>query len=316
MIVVALGGNALLRRGEPLCADVQEANVASAAETLSTVARGHRLVVTHGNGPQVGLLALQNDAYKDVAPFPLDVLDAESEGMIGYLLDRHLANNLPGRDIATLLTQVLVDANDPAMTRPTKPIGPVYDEDAARHLTAHRHWVLARDGAGWRRVVPSPAPQEIIELSTIRLLVERGVVVVCAGGGGIPVVRDSLGVRGVEAVIDKDATSALLARELGASQLLLLTDVRGIAAGWGTSQERWLRLVAPETLRSLSFPAGSMGPKVSAVCDFVENTGRRATIGALDDLPSILAGEAGTTVLPKAGVSYYLQGGDPNGDKE
>jgi carbamate kinase len=202
LIVVALGGNALLRRGEPMNAELQEANVASAAEALSAIAREHRLVVTHGNGPQVGLLALQNDAYKEVAPFPLDVLDAESEGMIGYLLDRHLANNLPGRDVATLLTQVLVDADDPAMAAPSKPSGPVYDEEAARHLTAHRAWVVARDGAGWRRVVPSPAPREIVEIATIRLLVRHGVVVVCAGGGGIPVVRGYGGVRGLEAVID------------------------------------------------------------------------------------------------------------------
>ena len=305
IIVVALGGNALLRRGEPMSADVQEANVASAAEALSAVAREHRLVVTHGNGPQVGLLALQNDAYKDVAPFPLDVLDAESEGMIGYLLDQHLANNLPGRDVATLLTQVVVAANDPAMTRPTKPIGPVYDEEAARHLTAQRHWMMARDGAGWRRVVPSPAPKEIIEIATIRLLVEHGVVVVCAGGGGIPVVRHNGGLRGIEAVIDKDATSALLSCELGASQLILLTDVRGVATGWNTSHERWLRAIAPEALRAMTFPSGSMGPKVAAVCDFVTSTDRRATIGALDDLPAILAGRAGTIVLPGAHTSYY-----------
>jgi carbamate kinase len=304
LIVVALGGNALLRRGEPMNAELQEANVASAAEALSAIAREHRLVVTHGNGPQVGLLALQNDAYKEVAPFPLDVLDAESEGMIGYLLDRHLANNLPGRDGATLLTQVLVDADDPAMAAPTKPIGPVYDEEAARHLTAHRHWVLARDGAGWRRVVPSPAPREIVEIATIRLLVRHGVVVVCAGGGGIPVVRGNGGVRGIEAVIDKDATSALLARALDATQLLLLTDVHGIATGWGTGKERWLRSIAPDALRSMTFATGSMGPKVAAVCDFVERTGRRATVGALDDLQAILAGHAGTTVLPGVHTSY------------
>ena len=304
-VVVALGGNALVQRGEPLDASVQRTNVARAAAALGDVARDHRLIVTHGNGPQVGLLALQNAAYADVAPYPLDVLDAETEGMIGYVLDQHLANNLPGRDIAALLTQVVVDPDDPAMAHPTKPIGPAYDENQARHLTAQRNWSMVREGEYWRRAFPSPAPKAIIELPVIRLLVSHGVVVVCGGGGGIPVVRDGDGLRGIEAVIDKDATSSLLAVGVGASQLILLTDVAGIATGWGSDHVRWLRTVAPDTLRVLDFASDSMAPKVNAVCAFVEATGRRAAVGSLDALAAILAGHAGTTIYPRARTSWF-----------
>ena len=304
-LVVALGGNALLKRGEPLDANVQRANVAAAASALGATADEHRLVVTHGNGPQVGLLALQNAAYHEVAPYPLDVLGAESEGMIGYVLDQHLANKLPGRQIATLLTQVVVDPDDPAMRQPSKPIGPIYDEGQARHLAAQRGWTMVPDGEFFRRAVPSPAPKEIIELPVIRLLSMHDVIVVCSGGGGIPVVRDGDGLRGVEAVIDKDATSSLLARGLGAEQLVLLTDVEGVATGWGTDRLRWLRTISPDALRRLSFPSGSMGPKVEAVCDFVEATGRRASIGSLEQLSAILAGHAGTAVFLNAQTSWY-----------
>jgi len=304
-LVVALGGNALLKRGDPLDASVQQANIAVAAAALSIAARDYRLVVTHGNGPQVGLLALQNAAYPEVAPYPLDVLGAESEGMIGYVLDQHLANNLPGRQVATLLTQVVVDPDDPAMMHPSKPIGPVYDEQRARHLTAQRGWTMVPDGEFWRRAVPSPAPKEIIELPVIRLLSMHGVIVVCSGGGGIPVVRAGEGLRGIEAVIDKDATSSLLARGLDAEQLVLLTDVRGVATGWGTDDVRWLRTIAPEALRRLEFARGSMAPKIDAVCDFVETTGRRASIGSLDELAAILSGHAGTTVFPHAHTHWY-----------
>lgn len=304
-LVVALGGNALLKRGEPLDAAVQRANVATAAKALSAVASDFRLIVTHGNGPQVGLLSLQNAAYTEVAPYPLDVLGAESEGMIGYVLDQHLVNHLPGRQVATLLTQVVVDPHDPAMLQPTKPIGPVYDVEAARHLTAQRGWTMVPDGSFWRRAVPSPAPKEIIELSTIALLSAHDVIVVCSGGGGIPVVRDGDGLRGIEAVIDKDATSSLLARSVDATKLVLLTDVSGVATGWGTDDVRWLHTVAPDTLRRLEFAAGSMGPKISAVCDFVETTGRAAAIGSLDELPEILSGSAGTTVVPDAPTSWH-----------
>lgn len=307
VLVVALGGNALLKRGEPLDACVQSANLASAAIALSAAARDHKLVITHGNGPQVGLLALQNAAYREVAPYPLDVLDAETEGMIGYVLDQQLVNNLPERHVATLLTQVVVDANDPAMLTPTKPIGPAYDEQQARHLAAQRGWTMVPDGEFWRRAVPSPAPLEIVELPVIRLLAMHGVIVVCSGGGGIPVVRDADGLRGIEAVIDKDATSSLLARGLEATQLILLTDVAGVATGWGTDHVQWLRTIAPDTLRMLDFAGGSMQPKINAVCDFVESTRRRASIGSLDELPGILAGHAGTTIFPDAHTSWYHQ---------
>lgn len=305
VLVVALGGNALLKRGEPLDASIQRANIASAAASLSVAARDHCLVVTHGNGPQVGLLALQNEAYREVAPYPLDVLGAETEGMIGYVLDQHLANHLPHGHVATLLTQVVVDGNDPAMLAPSKPIGPVYDEQQARHLAALRGWTMVPDGTYWRRAVPSPKPLEIVELPVIRLLTLHGVTVVCSGGGGIPVVRDGEGLRGIEAVIDKDATSSLLARGLDAVHLILLTDVSGVATGWGTDHEQWLRTIAPRTLRGLEFAGGSMQPKIDAVCDFVEATGRRASIGSLDELAAILEGAAGTAVFPDAHTSFY-----------
>jgi carbamate kinase len=304
LVLVALGGNALLRRGEPMDACVQRANVASAAKALGAVTADHRLVVTHGNGPQVGLLALQNDAYKEVAPYPLDVLDAESEGMIGYLLDQQLVNELPDHDVATLLTQVIVDPTDPAFERPTKPVGQVYDEPTARALAADRGWCMVADGSYWRRAVPSPAPQAIVELDTIRLLVDHDVIVVCGGGGGIPVIRLDAGLVGVEAVIDKDATSSLLARGLDADQLVLLTDVPGVAVDWRTPHERWLKSVSPAALRDLEFAAGSMAPKVAAVCDFVEATGHRAAIGSLDALEAILTGGAGTVVFPDAPMSW------------
>jgi carbamate kinase len=244
----------------------------------------------------VGLLALQAAAYRDVAPYPLDVLGAESEGMIGYLLEQGLRNRLPGRDVATLLTQVVVDLADPAFAAPTKPIGPVYAEAEARSLAAAAGWAIAPDGAGWRRVVASPEPRAIVELPTIRLLLEAGVIVVCAGGGGIPVVCEGSGLHGVEAVIDKDLASALLARELGADRLLLLTDVAAVELGHGSLAARPLREATPKELRCLAFAPGSMGPKVEAACRFVEATGGEAAIGALAQAAEILAGSAGTRV--------------------
>lgn len=308
LVVVALGGNALLRRGERLDAAVQQANAKLAAEALAEIAARHRLVVTHGNGPQVGLLALQNEAAADVAePYPLDVLDAETEGMIGYVLGQQLGAHLSPHRLATLLTQVEVDPGDPAFANPTKPIGPVYDEATAKRLAAERGWAVAPDGTGWRRVVPSPEPRRIVELPTIRLLVDAGITVVCAGGGGIPVVPAPAGYRGVEAVIDKDLSAARLAVDLGADVLLLLTDVDAVYAGFGTPSATPIRSATPEELRALDLPTGSMGSKVEAACRFVEAGGRFAAIGALDDADALLTGDAGTTV--RAGPPPVQNGG-------
>ena len=296
-IVAALGGNALLRRGEPLDAELQRRNVTRAVNALAAVAREHDLVVTHGNGPQVGLLALQAAAYHDVDPYPLDVLGAETEGMIGYLLEQGLGNELPGRDVATLLTQVVVNPRDPAFARPTKFVGPAYIEEEARSVASVHGWTVAPDGQGWRRVVASPEPQSIVELRTIRLLVESGVLVVCVGGGGVPVVASPDGaLQGIEAVIDKDLAAALLARELGADVLLMLTDVPGIELDHGTPAARLLRRTTPHELRELDLPAGSMGPKAEAACRFVEHTGGVAAIASLDQALAALAGVSGTLV--------------------
>jgi len=299
LVVAALGGNALLKRGEPLDAGTQRENARQAAKALATLAVDHTLVVTHGNGPQVGLLALQSEAYSEAAPLPLDVLGAESEGMIGYVLEQELRSALPGRNIATLLTQVEVDPNDPAFRKPTKPIGPVYSETQARALARDRGWAIARESeGGFRRVVASPEPKRILELSTIRLLVAARVIVICGGGGGIPVVADAGGAfHGVQAVIDKDLASALLAAELGADLLLLLTDQSAVFSDWPEPARRPLVEVGPVELRELPLDPGSMGPKAEAACRFVEETGRRAAIGALSDTSRIFQGEAGTNVV-------------------
>ena len=297
-IVVALGGNALLRRGEPLDADVQEHNVISAAKALGALGREHQLVVTHGNGPQVGLLALQTAAYTEVAPYPLDVLGAESEGMIGYLLEQALENELPGVAVATLLTQTVVDRRDPAFTHPSKPIGPVYDRSTAAELEHEHGWSMAsEDGAGYRRVVPSPEPKRIVELAAISLLVEAGALVICSGGGGIPVtIEDGQRIHGVEAVVDKDLTASLLAARLGADLLFIATDVPGVLRDYGQPREELIRNATPDELREAELPAGSMGPKAEACARFVESTGRRAVIGSWDQAAAVIAGEAGTQV--------------------
>ncbi|HZE05561.1 MAG TPA: carbamate kinase, partial [Solirubrobacteraceae bacterium] len=264
-VVIALGGNALLRRGQPVDAATQRANVATAVTAIAEVARHHQVVVTHGNGPQVGLLALQSEALRDATPYPLDVLGAESEGMIGYLLEQQLINALDGQPVATLLTQVTVDADDQAFRSPTKPIGPVYDRRTAQRLAAERGWSIAPDGDHFRRVVPSPEPRSIIELAAVELLVSSGVLVVCVGGGGIPVVLDQHErLHGIEAVIDKDLSAALLATQLDADALLMLTDVPNVEAGWRTPQARPLTHVTTDALRTLTFAAGSMAPKVEA----------------------------------------------------
>jgi carbamate kinase len=295
-VVIALGGNALARRGEPVDARIQRQHLRGAGGALAEVALKCETLVTHGNGPQVGLLALQAEAHDPARPVPLDVLGAESEGMIGYLLEQELGNRLPGRRIASLLTQVIVDPADPGFAKPSKPIGPGYPRDRAERLARERGWTIARDGETWRRVVPSPEPQRIVELETIRLLLEAGVLVVCAGGGGIPVAVAPDGcLYGVEAVIDKDLAAALLARELGADALLLLTDVAAVYADWPAA-ERPLERVTPAALRRRGFDPGSMGPKVEAACRFAETAGGVAGIGRLEDAAAILGGRAGTRV--------------------
>lgn len=299
LIVVALGGNALLRRGEPLTAQSQRKNVAEAAAALAElIAAGHRLVITHGNGPQVGLLALQSAAGPAESAQPLDILGAQSEGMIGYLIEQELDSRLPdGQLLATLLTQTQVSADDPAFVAPTKPIGPVYDEATAGRLAAERGWAVARDGDKWRRVVASPEPLDILEIKVISLLVNQGVIVICAGGGGIPVVELPDGsLIGVEAVVDKDLASGLLASRLGADMLLLLTDVDAVYSDFGTSVACALRCVNPKDLLPSRFPAGSMGPKVATAVAFVTKPGRTAAIGRLADAMAIVRGERGTIV--------------------
>ena len=297
-IVIALGGNALLKRGEPMTADVQRANIHKAALALAGIAHDHEIVVAHGNGPQVGLLALQAAAYKDVAPYPLDILGAESVGMIGYLVEQELVNALPaGTRCATLLTQIEVAADDPAFARPTKPIGPVYQVEEAQRARAAHEWPMVEEAPGkWRRVVPSPLPKRIIQIETIRLLVDAGVIVICAGGGGIPVIRTASGaLQGVEAVIDKDRAAGLLAENLEADAFLMLTDVEAVYDGWGTSRQKPIQRARPQDLAGMSFAAGSMGPKIEAACAFA-NQGGIAGIGRLEDARAILEGRAGTLI--------------------
>ena len=299
LIVAALGGNALLKRGEPLTAEAQRTNVRTAAKSLAELVRaGHQLVITHGNGPQVGLLALQGAAYKPEEAYPLDVLGAETGGMIGYMIEQEMENALGhDRPVATLLTQVVVDRDDPAFANPTKFIGPVYDKAEAESRAAAAGWHIAADGDKWRRVVASPAPKEIPDMRVLKLLLDQGVVVICTGGGGIPVLRRNDGsMTGVEAVIDKDADSALLARELGADALLLLTDVDAVYRDFGTPSAAPVRNITPDQARALDVPAGSMGPKVTAACDFAE-TGGISGIGRLEDAIAILEGLAGTKIL-------------------
>jgi carbamate kinase len=298
-VVVALGGNALLRRGEPAEAETQRRNVVDAASALAALSPDYELVITHGNGPQVGLLALEADAYKAVSPYPLDVLGAESQGMIGYLLVQALRNAAPDRDVAAVLTQVVVDADDPGFIDPTKPIGPVYSEREARRLGAERGWRVAPDGPYFRRVVASPGPRAIVELDSIENLIASGAVVVCAGGGGIPVVRGRDGLRGVEAVIDKDSTAALLAEALGAKRLVLATDVPFVEVDWCTPKARQIAATTPIALRRMRFATGSMAPKVEAACRFVERTGGVSAIGSLAEIAGLVEGSAGTQIAPE-----------------
>jgi carbamate kinase len=307
-VVVALGGNALLKRGEPMTAEAQRANVKVAASVLAPVALEHELVITHGNGPQVGLLALQGAAYKPDEAYPLDVLGAQTEGSIGYMIEQELGNLLPFEvPFATLLTMVEVDPDDPGFKNPTKFVGPVYEKAEADRLAAEKGWVVKADGPKWRRVVPSPKPKRIFEIRPVKWLLEHKTVVICGGGGGIPTMYEKGAKRrlvGVEAVIDKDLCSELLARELDADLYVMLTDADAVYIDWGKPTQKSIRRTSPAALKGIGFAAGSMGPKVEAACHFVSATGKRAAIGALADLGRILAGTAGTTVSPEGPTEY------------
>ena len=307
-ILVALGGNALLRRGEAMTAENQRKNVRVAAEALAPLGREHQLIISHGNGPQVGLLALQSAAYEQVAPYPLDVLGAQTEGMIGYMIEQELGNILPfEQPFATILSMVEVDPDDPAFQNPTKPIGPVYTEEEARRLEREEGWTMKPDGDGFRRVVPSPLPKRIFQIRPVKWLLEKGCIVICAGGGGIPTMyAPGRQLHGVEAVVDKDRASALLARELEADLFIMATDADAVYLDWGKPTQRAIRRASPEALEEYGFAAGSMGPKVEAAIEFVERTGKTAAIGALADLVRISRGEAGTTVTADAeGLELY-----------
>ncbi|MEE4219180.1 MAG: carbamate kinase [Xanthomonadales bacterium] len=300
-IVVALGGNALLQRGQEMTAENQMINIQVAAKALAKLAQEHEIVIVHGNGPQVGLLALQASAYKSVEPYPLDVLGAETVGQIGYMIEQQLGNLMPvTQKYATLLTQIEVDPNDPAFDNPTKFIGPVYSKEEAEKIEAEKGLIFKQDGEYYRRVVASPLPQRIFEISVIKLLIEHGTIVICAGGGGIPTVYNTDGtLSGIEAVIDKDRAASLLAREINADALLVLTDVDSVYLDWGGENQKSIRRISPNEIAGYKFPDGSMGPKVEAACEFARQTGGIACIGNLADAQEMLAGTAGTTVTSR-----------------
>ncbi len=295
-IVIALGGNALLRRGEKMTADNQRENIRIAARALAPIIEEHEVVISHGNGPQVGLLSLQSAAYKEVEEYPLDILGAQTQGMIGYMIEQELGNLLPiGKPIASILTMVEIDPEDPAFSNPTKPIGPVYSEKEARQLAENKGWDIKQDGKYWRRVVPSPEPHRIFELRPIHWLLEKGTVVICAGGGGIPTSYVKKGkLEGVEVVIDKDRASSLLAFELDADLLIMATDTDGVYTDWGGDSQEIISKTTPEEIGKYTFDKGSMGPKVEAACTFVERSGQRAVIGSLNDLKKMVDNLAGT----------------------
>lgn len=314
-IVAALGGNALLRRGERPDAAPQLAHIEAAAAALAPLARDHELLICHGNGPQVGLLALESGADRTLTrAYPLDSLVAQTQGMIGYWLAQALGNAGVGTPVVALVTQVVVDEADPAFAAPTKFIGPVYDRARAVRLADEHAWTMAADGPSWRRVVPSPLPVRIVEQATIGQLLDAGSVVVCGGGGGAPVTSGGDGrLHGVEAVVDKDLTAALLAIAVAADHLLILTDVAAVMENYGTPAAVPLRVLTLDELARRRFPAGSMGPKIDACASFVRATGRPATIGALADATAMLDGAAGTTLKPAATPSPAGDARSPSG---
>ena len=300
-IVIALGGNALLRRGEDMTAVNQRKNIQIAVSALAPIVEQNELVISHGNGPQVGLLSLQSAAYKEVEEYPLDILGAQTQGMIGYMIEQELGNILPIEvPIASILTMVEVDPDDPAFDNPTKPIGPVYSKEEAEALKNDKGWEIKKDGEYWRRVVSSPIPHRIFELRPIHWLLEKNTVVICAGGGGIPTIYNKEGnLEGVEVVIDKDRASSLLAFELEADILIMATDTDGVYSNWGTEEEKLISKTTPEEIRKYEFDKGSMGPKVEAACSFIERSGQRAVIGSLTDIEGMVNGTAGTQFMLK-----------------
>lgn len=306
-IVIALGGNALLKRGEPMTSENQRQNVRAACEQIARAYEGNQLIVTHGNGPQVGLMALQSNAYKDVPMYPLDVLGAESVGMIGYMIQQELANFVPrSASLATILTQTEVAPEDPAFQCPSKPVGPVYEREEAEWIAAEKGWTMARDNGHYRRVVPSPRPVRIFGLTPLKLLIEHGCIVICAGGGGIPAYYDAQGMLcGAEAVIDKDLATALLAQSVQADLLVIATDVDGVYVDWDKPTRRRISAADPDSILQFEFAAGSMGPKVQAAVDFARATGCPAVIGALQDIERIIAGQAGTRISTQASGATY-----------
>lgn len=306
-IVIALGGNALLKRGEPMTAENQRENVKTACAQIARVYDGNQLIITHGNGPQVGLLALQNNAYKEVPMYPLDVLGAETAGMIGYMIQQELSNTVPGSaSIATVLTQIQVDPKDPAFQKPSKPVGPVYSKEEADKIAAEKGWAMAPDNDKYRRVVASPKPINIFGLEPLKTLIDNKYIVVCGGGGGIPTWVDDNGKQhGAEAVIDKDLATALLATLIDADLFVIATDVDGAYLDWGKPEQKRIALAAPDAALAFGFASGSMGPKIEAAANFATATGKDAVIGALADIEQIVAGKAGTRISGKAeGVTY------------
>lgn len=306
-VLMALGGNALLQRGQPLEAEIQMKNVIHAAKILKGIAKHHQVVLCHGNGPQVGLLSLISNSYKDVNPYPLDVLVAETQGMIGYMLQNALYNE-GLTNVVTLVTTVKVDTKDPAFNTPTKPIGPVYDKETALKLAHEKGWEIAPDGKYYRRVVASPIPKEIIEFKAAQKLIDAGYLVIFCGGGGIPVAEDEKSgfLVGKEAVIDKDRASSLGAQELKMDMFIILTDVDAIYVEWGTKNQKAIKAISPSELKKMDFARGSMGPKVEAACDFVMKTGKTAVIGDLFQGDALLNGTSGTMVRNDVkGIIYY-----------
>lgn len=286
-----------MQKGQALESEIQANNIARATRNIADIVTNDELAITHGNGPQVGLLALQAEGYPEVTPYPFDILDAESAGMLGYLISLHMDNALPTRQSVALITRVLVDPEDPAFARATKPVGPVYPTAQGDAIARQRGWQMTRISEGMRRVVPSPRPQKIIELSAIEVLLTQGAIVVCCGGGGIPVVQaPNGGLVGVAAVVDKDASSALLASALEADRLIMLTDVEAVYKNWNTDSAKPIQRMSTAELRELEFEEGSMAPKVAAACQFADETGNSAYIGKLTRLPDIIRGLSGTRI--------------------